>query len=196
MHTFTKWVSTCTQEAFGTHAHTHRKSVSRPVKHIESQKKSRKEKSVCALKQREINKNFTYMKENMKVSRENIYWRMNVIWEKININRYFYCKIFKLFSGFSNSVYTFLWCFSNVILTHTTQPLAQYFLAKCKWAIYEIKFMRPFVFIFNFITESIKWNAHWQMATSSAAATVASSRLNKHYYIAVLMRLRASGKLA
>lgn len=56
--------------------------------------------------------------------------------------------------------------------------------------------MRPFVFIFNFITESIKWNAHWQMATSSAAATVAGSRLNKHYDIAVLMRLRASGKLA
>lgn len=56
--------------------------------------------------------------------------------------------------------------------------------------------MRPFVFIFNFVTESIKWNAHWQMATSSAAATVAGSRLNKHYGIAVLMRLRASGKLA
>lgn len=56
--------------------------------------------------------------------------------------------------------------------------------------------MRPFVFIFNFITESIKWNAHWQMATASGTATVARSRLNKHYGIAILMRLRVSGKLA
>lgn len=49
-----------------THTHTHRKSVSRPVKHIESKKKSRKEKSACAPKQREINKNFTHIKQNMK----------------------------------------------------------------------------------------------------------------------------------